>query len=81
LVCAPIGHAQLDQRVTRLGAFAAGTPFLGLGVVVIAALDAATVSLTTLALLGAAIVLTVAMAALVAVAVYGMAAGACEDER
>jgi len=29
----------------------------------------------------AAIVLTVAMAALVAVAVYGMAAGACEDER
>ena len=24
LVCAPIGHAQLDQRVTRLFAFAAG---------------------------------------------------------
>jgi HD-GYP domain-containing protein (c-di-GMP phosphodiesterase class II) len=43
---------------SRAGAFAAGTAFLGLGVVVIAALDAATVSLTTLALLGAAIVLT-----------------------
>ena len=43
---------------SRAGAFAVGTALLGLGVVVIAALDAANVSLTILALLGAAIVLT-----------------------
>jgi HD-GYP domain-containing protein (c-di-GMP phosphodiesterase class II) len=43
---------------SRAGAFAVVTALLGLGVVVVAALDVATVSLTTLALLGAAIVLT-----------------------
>ncbi len=43
---------------SRAGAFAVVTILLGFGVVVIAGLDAATVSLTILALLGAAIVLT-----------------------
>jgi HD-GYP domain-containing protein (c-di-GMP phosphodiesterase class II) len=43
---------------SRAGAFALATAILGLGIVVLAAFDAATVSLTTLALLGAAIVLT-----------------------
>ncbi len=48
----------MTRAPSRAGAFAVGTALLGLGVVVIAAFDVATVSLTTLALLGAAIVLT-----------------------
>jgi HD-GYP domain-containing protein (c-di-GMP phosphodiesterase class II) len=48
----------MKSAPSRAGAFAAGTVVLGLGVVVIAGFDAATVSLTTLALLGAAVVLT-----------------------
>jgi HD-GYP domain-containing protein (c-di-GMP phosphodiesterase class II) len=43
---------------SRAGAFAAGTIILGLGVVVLATIGAAGLSLTTLALLGAAVVLT-----------------------
>jgi len=43
---------------SRAGAFALATAMLGLAVIVLAAFDVATVSLTTLALLGAAIVLT-----------------------
>jgi putative nucleotidyltransferase with HDIG domain len=47
----------MNRAPSRAGAFAAGTIVLGLGVVVVAAFDAATVSLPTLALLGAAVVL------------------------